>query len=298
MIENIDDKLKICGIYKITYDNNKIYIGQAMNIWARAHEHNSKNTYPCDKALKKHSAIIEVLEKVDNILLLEEIETKWIKYYNATDRNIGYNILEKGNVSGKSGIENCNAAFSQEQLNQIIDLLLNRTDLSYIDIAKIYNVGQMTILKISNGYTYYNSQLNYPLRKNNHDCAKKNQIKDYFKNDEDLLELKEDLLYRWDLSIEKDLVKKYNIPLKIVRNINQGKIFKDIGEYSYPIRNKNIRNNNNFTIEDILNILEELKNTNLSMENIGKKYNINRSTVAKINKGESYFIKNYNYPAR
>ena len=112
-----------------------------MSIWARAHEHNSKNTYPCDKALKKHSAIIEVLEKVDDILLLEEIETKWIKYYNATDKNIGYNILEKGNASGKSGVENCNAAFSQEQLNQIIDLLLNRTDLSYIDIANMYNVG-------------------------------------------------------------------------------------------------------------------------------------------------------------
>ena len=298
MITNINNELKICGIYKITYDNNKIYIGQAKSIWTRAHEHNSKNVYPCDKALKKHSAIIEVLEKVDDILLLDEIENKWIKYYNATDKNFGYNILKEGNASGKSGIENCNAIFNEEQLNQIINLILNRTDLSYIDIAKIYNVNQITIFNIANGYTYYNSNLNYPLRKNNHDSIKKDQIQDYFENVEKLIELKEDLLYRWDLTIEKNLVEKYNIPLKIIRDINQGKLFENIGNYQYPIRNKNIRNINNFNFNDILNILMDLKNTNLSMEKIGNKYNINRSTVAKINKGESYFIKDYEYPAR
>ena len=53
MINNIDNKLNICGIYKINYDNGKIYIGQARSIYTRALEHNSKNKYPCDKALKK-----------------------------------------------------------------------------------------------------------------------------------------------------------------------------------------------------------------------------------------------------
>ena len=57
MINNIDNKLNICGIYKINYDNGKIYIGQARSIYARALEHNSKNKYPCDKALKKHNAV-------------------------------------------------------------------------------------------------------------------------------------------------------------------------------------------------------------------------------------------------
>ena len=92
MITNISDKLKVCGIYKINYDNGKIYIGQALSIWSRANEHNSKNIQPCDKALKKHQATIEILEIIQDILLLDDIESKWINYYNATDKNIGYNI--------------------------------------------------------------------------------------------------------------------------------------------------------------------------------------------------------------
>ena len=81
MITNINNNLKVCGIYKINYDNGKIYIGQALSIWSRANEHNSKNTQVCDKALKSHSATIEILEIVSDVLQLDEIENKWINYY-------------------------------------------------------------------------------------------------------------------------------------------------------------------------------------------------------------------------
>ena len=159
-------------------------------------------------------------------------------------------------------------------------------------------VSQDTILNISQGYTYFNPNLSYPLRRNNHDSNKKDSILDYFNNEKDLLDLKDDLYYRWDLEIENDLTKKYNIPLKVLRKINQGDIFKDIGNYNYPIRNKNIRNNQNFTIDNVLNILSDLRNSKESMTNIGLKYKINRNTVSKINKGEAYIIKDYDYPAR
>ena len=86
--------------------------------------------------------------------------------------------------------------------------------------------------------------------------------------------------------------------MKIIRNINQGHLFETIGNYQYPIRNKNIRNNQNFTINDVLNILSDLRNTSKSMSDIGIKYNIHRNTVSKINRGEAYIIKNYDYPAR
>lgn len=298
MITNINNDLKVCGIYKINYDNGKIYIGQALSIWSRANEHNSKNTQICDKALKIHSATIEILEIVPDILQLDEIENKWINYYNATDRNIGYNILKNGNASGKKGVDNCNAIFNQSQIDEIVDLLINHTGLSYKDIANKYMVSQDTILNISQGYTYFNPNLSYPLRRNNHDSNKKDKVLDYFSSERDLLNLKDDLYYRWDLEIEKDLTKKYNIPLKILRAINCGNIFNDIGNYNYPIRNKNIRNNQNFTIDDVLNILSDLRNSKESMTNIGLKYKINRNTVSKINKGEAYIIKDYDYPAR
>lgn len=298
MITNINENLKVCGIYKLNYDNGKIYIGQALSIYSRALEHNSKNVQICDQALKKHQASIEILEIVSDVLQLDSIEDKWIDYYNATNKNIGYNILKHGNVSGKRGIENCNASFNESQLNEIVNLLLNETKLSYKDIANLYNVDQSTILRISQGYSYFNPNLNYPLRKNNHDANKKDSVIDYFKNEEELLQLKDDLLYRWDLEIENDLAKQYNIPIKIIRNINQGYLFETVGNYQYPIRNKNIRNNQNFTINDVLNILSDLRSTNKSMSDIGLKYNIHRNTVSKINKGESYIIKGYDYPAR
>lgn len=298
MITNINEDLKVCGIYKINYDNGKIYIGQALSIWARANEHNSKNSQICDKALKKHSATIEILETVQDILLLDSLETKWINFYNSTDKEIGYNVLKEGNASGKNGIDNCNAIFNQKQINEIVNLLINNTKLSYKDIANLYKVSQDTILNISQGYTYFDPKLSYPLRKYNHDSRKKDEVLDYFSNEEELLKLKEDLYYRWDLEIENDLTKKYNIPIRILRRINQGNLFKEIGNYSYPIRNKNIRNNQNFTIDDVLNILSDLRNTKQSMSEIGNKYNIHRNTISKINKGESYIIKDYDYPAR
>lgn len=298
MITNIDENLKVCGIYKLNYDNGKIYIGQALSIYSRAIEHNSKNIQICDQTLKKHQASIEVLEIVNDILQLDNVENKWINYYNATDKNIGYNILNQGNASGKRGTENCNASFNKDQLNEIVNLLINETKLSYKDIANLYSVDQTTILRISQGYSYFNPNLNYPLRKNNHDAMKKDSIVDYFQNEEELLQLKDDLLYRWDLEIENDLAKQYNIPIKIIRSINQGHLFENIGDYKYPIRNKNIRNNQNFTIDDVLNILSDLRNTTKSMSDIGNEYNIHRNTVSKINKGEAYIIKNYDYPAR
>ena len=299
MITNINDIPKnISGIYLLTYDNNKIYIGQAINIKERALEHNSKKREVCDKALKKHNAILTILEEIKDVTLLEDIEKLYIKKYQATNKEIGYNILEGGNASGKRGVENRNASLTKEQLEEVIDLLINHTELSLKDIGNKFNVSQNTILKISTGKTYVNPYLNYPLRINNHESIKKNSYLDYFNSLKELLNLKEDLFYRWDLSIEQDLVKKYNIPLKILRDINNGKKFEEYGKYNYPIRKRNIRNNNNFSIEDVQNILNLLRNTNLSMSKIGEKYSVGRDTISKINKGQSYIIKNYNYPAR
>lgn len=298
MITNITNILKTCGIYKINYDNGKIYIGQALNIYARALEHNSKNQYPCDKALKNHNANIEILEKVKNIENLDLLETKWIKYFDANNKEIGYNLTSEGNASGKKGVENLQASLNQEQLDLVIDLLLNHKELSYQDIANKFNVSANTIYRIANGYSYINTDLSYPLRPNNHYSVSKNKVLDYFSSVEELLSLKEDLYYRWDLTIETDLVKKYNIPLKILREINQGKKFEQYGNFKYPIRIKNIRNNNNYSIEIVKSILNDLQNSKKSMEVIAQKYNTTRKTISKINQGEAYPIKGFEYPAR
>ena len=91
-------------IYKTTnLVNNKIYIGQ---------KHSTKfdkNYYGSGKillkALKKYGKEnfkVEILEESDSNDL-DSLEIKYIKQYNSTNPNIGYNILIGGNVSYKLG---------------------------------------------------------------------------------------------------------------------------------------------------------------------------------------------------
>lgn len=309
LIKLKDTPANVSGIYKINYPNGKVYIGQAQNIRARIMEHNqraacidsTRKIQLCDLALRKYNYIIneyEILEEVQDLSLLDERENYWTQFYDATNREKGYNLLDKGNVSGRRGVDNANAVFNQQELNEIIDLLLFHTELSCLDIAKRYKVDPSTIYRINNGQSYVNAELSYPLRRYNHDSARKNDIQDYFSEEAIILLLKEDLLYRWDLSLENDLTKKYNIPIRVLRDINNGRKFENIGNFTYPIRGKNIRNNNNFTQEDILHILNDLRNTSLSQTYLAEKYNIHRNTIAKINQGQTYPIKDYDYPAR
>ena len=309
---SIKDTQKITGIYLIKYPNNKVYIGQAQNIHLRILDHNSRARngkrgdgrplQVCDSAIKKYfpNGVQEyyVLEQC----LIEELDIKedyWIKYYDALNKDKGYNQLDKGDVSGRKGIDNVNASINKQQLDDIINLLKNNYELSYQDIANKTGASLSVVQAVNWGTRYVNTSFQYPLRKpNTHASTQKNNIKDYFENEQQLIDLKEDLKWSWWLSIETDLIKKYNIPLKIMHDINTGKKFEKIGEYNYPIRNKNIRNKNNLTKEDIINILKELRETSTSMENIGIKYNFSRTSIRKINTGETYTIKDYDYPAR
>lgn len=89
-------------IYKTTnLIDGKIYIGQ---------RHSDKflgNGYLGSGKILKQAIIkngvdnfkVELLEEVDTTDELDEREIYWIKYYNATDRNIGYNICEGGKVN-------------------------------------------------------------------------------------------------------------------------------------------------------------------------------------------------------
>ena len=61
----------LIGIYKITFPNNKIYIGLSNDIKRRISEHNSisKTKTPCDLAIKKYGKIttIDVIESYETV---------------------------------------------------------------------------------------------------------------------------------------------------------------------------------------------------------------------------------------
>lgn len=209
---------------------------------AKIGNHGNKEIQLCEKAIRKYGTIQEfdILEEIKEESLLDEREWYWIEFYNSNNREKGYNLLDKGNVSGRRGTEHTNAAFTKEELDDIIDLLLNHTELSYIDIAEKYHVNKDTIYRISAGLTYINPNLTYPLRSRNYDFNKKTDILDFFSSEQELINLKEELKYSWWLQMDNgDLYKKYNISRRLLYDINYGRKFAEIGNYSYPIRSSN-----------------------------------------------------------
>lgn len=295
----------ICGIYKIDFPDGKSYIGQSHNIYARLRDHNQRARlgHHGDKKIQYCEQIMHDLNfQIEDFILLEETsiqnldarEQYWIEYYNT--KNEGYNITIGGDVSYKRGLDHINASFTQDNLNELIQDLKDGK-LNYLELAQKYNVCSETIRRINNGESYYNENIEYPIREKNYKGFNKKTELDYFQSIDQLLQLKEDLLYRWDLTLT-NLALQYKIPIKIIYSINQGDLYNQYGQYKYPIRAKNHRNNFNFTPEIVSNILKDLKETQLSMSDIGDKYNIGRRAVSSINNGSTYPIKDYKYPAR
>ena len=84
----------MCGIYKITnLQNNKIYIGQSLNIEQRWQRHlNSKDESAIHLAIQKYGKenfSFELIEECDRSLL-DEREDYWQDYFKA--KEFGYSI--------------------------------------------------------------------------------------------------------------------------------------------------------------------------------------------------------------
>ena len=99
-------KEKICGIYKITAKhNNKIYIGQSIDIYARWKSHWKETRYgsntPLHNTMRKYGKedfdfeIIEECQQKD----INEREIYWINFYNSY--NEGFNL-----TTGGEGVKN------------------------------------------------------------------------------------------------------------------------------------------------------------------------------------------------
>lgn len=153
------------GIYKITNNiNGRIYIGQSVNISQRWKDHRTKinssyeyNT-PLKRAFRKYGInnftfeIIETCSKDE----LDEKEQYYIEFYNSLTPN-GYNIQKGGkNASVPQKL-------SYDDIQEIQNLLLN-TRISQEEIAKQYDVSQVTISDINIGSTWVDEKLSYPLR--------------------------------------------------------------------------------------------------------------------------------------
>ena len=154
------------GIYKITNKiNNKIYIGQSINIEERWKKHiYSPSNSLVHQAIAKYgvqSFTFEVLEECASEQLNEH-EVYWIAHYNSVIP-FGYNKTEGGDSPNLD--ENTRyRKLDSEKVNQIILLLKNST-LTEREIANVFDVSEDFISYINLGKNHRRENMDYPIRK-------------------------------------------------------------------------------------------------------------------------------------
>lgn len=278
-------------IYKITnLLNNKIYIGQSKNAKERFKGH-CKGCYDnslIDKAIQdygKENFKLEILEH--QITNYNEREKYWIKYYNSLSPN-GYNMMAGGNEPPTFyGVSHPLASIKNlETLNKIYNDLIT-TQKSYSQIAYEYKTNKKTVMNINNGIRYVQEGYTYPLRKNKNINGKLTE------DDVDAI------IYELEHSYESNtsIGAKFNVSEHTIREINTGKAHKR-SNITYPIRSINaVRSKVNYN--QLMEIIALLKNSDLSMREIAKRYNINHHIVLNINRGSNiYHRKDITYPIR
>lgn len=298
-LENCSPKDILSGIYKIDFPSGKIYIGLSNNIRRRIIEHNTdfRNNLPIESAIKKYGKIKEfiLLEEIpaENRILMQEREQYWINFYNATNKNIGYNI-SKGGDGANFGADNHEAKLTEETYQEIVYCLKNKLELSLLDIAKIYDIKQSTISRLNNGHTYFHSSIAYPIRRQQGKKGLSN-CNSYLseKDIQDIInELKKDLLTMKEISL------KFNTSPTVIRNINIGKTYYN-PQNSYPIRKQHKTGAKKLSNKEVLNAIKEIQhNPNESLASISRRLNISSKTISSINCGTVYRQENMNYPIR
>lgn len=155
----------MCGIYKITnLINNKIYIGQSMDIHRRWRAHKSSafnencsiQDYPLYRAFRKYGIenfSFEILEECLSTEL-DEKEKEYILFYNSLTPN-GYN---------QTLLNNTNSKLEPKEILEIKEELKTSL-LSSEEIGKKYGVSGRTIRSINTGESWYDDNIDYPIRK-------------------------------------------------------------------------------------------------------------------------------------
>ena len=277
-------------IYKITnLINNKLYIGQAINIKNRWYEHcleassTRRNQYLYN-AMRKYGINnfkIEIIEgPIDNY---NEREIYWISYYNTyLDKSKGYNMTPGGEEPPiTKGEKSSLSTYSDEIIFNIQQELINNK-LTYQEISNKYNISIEYLSSLNRGKSRYNKNFKYPLRINGNERKDKQLVNEvlYY------------LLYTIN-SIE-EIARILNIDSDTIYKINKGTHFYCSENLNYPIRNPNCRLSNYL----LNNIRNDLLDNKLKLSDIEKKYNLSKSTINRINQGKNYKDNNFSYPLR
>ena len=230
--------MAISGIYKyVNKFNEKVYIGQSVNIIKRKweHEHSPSKASKFDillNAIGTDKFEFSIVEECP-ITELDAREIFWIDVYDSTNPYKGYNILRGG--TSKLGEDNPSAKLRNEDVLEIIQLL-QEGKLVNSEIAAIYGVHQNSIDCI-NRCQIWTHLHNYKhnIRKENNKNAGKGETNPMAKISEETAKAIIESLKYSSLSCPK-IAEKFGVSIYIVEDIKRCKTWKYLHEYKNNIR--------------------------------------------------------------
>lgn len=268
--------------------NDMCYVGQSVDYLYRFRKHCEearRGTYKNRYKSYLYNAMNEIGIDKFYVELLEsqvenynEMEKYYIEKFN-TIRPNGYNLTEGGEgYPNLAGIEHHGAKVKdQETLDNIIHELKN-TKYSLTEIGEHYDLSYNIIFDINNGYTYKIDGIEYPIR-------------EFTMSKEKLDRLIYDLKY--SNYTYDEIAELYAVSKSHVKAVNYG-ISQHKDYLEYPLRKVCFSG----TDEEYELIQKDLLSTNLSYEQLGDKYECSEATIRRVNKGETAFNKNLQYPLR
>lgn len=287
--------MKKC-IYMIRNDiNNKVYIGQAIDVKQRFQSHCKPSAWELNndlvgKAIQKYGKehfVCEVL--VYDTENYNELESLYIQKYNSLVPN-GYNIGLGGEEPPiMRGTSHPESILTDEQVEELTKDLMY-TNISFVDLANKYGYASNGMISAFNsGKTYHRDCIQYPIRKDVHNGKLSNR---------DINEIIERLKTSYD-SFEL-IAQSYGVGYKTIASINKG-IYHRSEKEVYPIRTSKPKGKTSkFTYEQITEITNMLLNTNLSLREIGRLYNASYDDIVGIKNGrfQMYRRSGLTYPLR
>jgi len=232
------------------------------------------------RAFKKYGIDNFKFEVIDYGANYNELEIYYIKYYNSI--NYGYNISSGGeNPPIKQGENSSNAKHTQIEIDRLKDDLKN-TDKSFEDLAIEYKYkNKCTVQRINSGESWRDDDIEYPIRKISNDKLVDNIIY---------------MLKNTSLT-QKEIAKQLNIKRSTVTMTNIGDHNRRENEI-YPIREGTkevVQRKESFYDELIEYIILHPKE---SFKSIGKKFEISRDAIHRLNQGHTHKNEKYEYPLR
>lgn len=280
-------------IYKYTkIDTNEVvYIGRTNNLERRRREHEIYEpqeegrphyNYPLSKGIRKYGKEnyrCEIIETVNSYEESLQKEKYWIKYYNTFEDISKYNYTPGGELSFST------VKFDDIIIDEVKSLL--EQQISFKEINDRTGVSISHISEVNTGKRRKDYTRHYPI--NEMTCGRK-------LNDMQIQEIIS--LLKSSTKTIQEISLLYNVSESTINGINNGKRYKQ-KDLSYPIRNRiTTTKNKRLTQNELLLLIDDIINTNISFAQLAIKYNISTTTVYNINKGTTRYNKDYNYPLR